>query len=131
MFVRNIGCIGDDGVSIALDDVVCIVGRNNSGKSTLLRAYELAQGGEKFDWSRDRCANAPDDQPSEVILEIHIPEGIGNIGEEWKEVRDGLRILTSRWQWQQSHIGDSKLFPIRQTRKPGQPVKENEGFAED
>lgn len=131
MFVRNIGCIGDEGVSIALDDVVCIVGRNNSGKSTLLRAYELAQGSEKFDWSRDRCANAPEDQPSEVILEIHIPEGIGNIGEEWKEVRDGLRILTSRWQWREDHAGDSKLFPVRQTRRPGQPEEENEGYAED
>lgn len=131
MFVRNIGCIGADGVSIALDDVVCIVGRNNSGKSTLLRAYELAQGSEKFDWSRDRCANAPEDQPSEVILDIHIPEGIGNIGEEWKEVRDGLCILTSRWQWRQKHVGDGKLFPIRQTRRPGQPEDENEGYAED
>ena len=60
MFVRNIGCIGPDGISAALDDVVCIVGRNNSGKSTLLRAYELAQGSEKFDWSRDRFAQAPD-----------------------------------------------------------------------
>ncbi len=131
MFVRNIGCIGDSGVSIALDDVVCVVGRNNSGKSTLLRAYELAQGSEKFDWSRDRCANASDDQPSEVILEIHIPEGIGNIGEEWKEVRDELRILTSRWQWWNDNVGDGKLFPIRQTRKPGQPEEENDGFAED
>ena len=37
MFVRNIGCIGPEGVSVALDDIVCIVGRNNSGKSTLLR----------------------------------------------------------------------------------------------
>ena len=131
MFVRNIGCIGDEGVSVALDDVVCIVGRNNSGKSTLLRAYELAQGSEKFDWSRDRCASAPEDEPSEVILDIHIPEGIGNIGEEWKEVRDGLRILTSRWQWRENHAGDSKLFPVRQTRRPGQPKEANEGYAED
>ena len=131
MFVRNIGCIGPDGFSAALDDVVHIVGRNNSGKSTLLRAYELAQGSEKFDLSRDRFAIAPEDQPSEVVLEIHIPEGIGNINEEWKEERDGLRILTSRWQWWPQHVGDGKLFPIRQTRRPGQDEEENEGFAED
>lgn len=129
MFVRNIGCIGPDGVSVALDDVVCVVGRNNSGKSTLLRAYELAQGSEKFDWSRDRHAHATADQPSEVILEIHIPDGIGNISEEWKEKRGDHRILTSRWQWHESYVGDSKLFPIRQTRRPGQI--ENEGYAED
>lgn len=131
MFVRNIGCIGPDGISAALDDVVCIVGRNNSGKSTLLRAYELAQGSEKFEWSRDRFAQAPEDQPSEVVLEIHIPEGIGNISEEWKEHRGDLRILTSRWQWWPQNVGDGKLVPIRQTRRPGQDEGENEGYAED
>ncbi|WP_353619061.1 AAA family ATPase [Paracidovorax cattleyae] len=36
--VRNIGCIGEDGVAIALDNVVCLVGKNNAGKSTILRA---------------------------------------------------------------------------------------------
>lgn len=131
MFVRNIGCIGPEGVSVALDDVVCIVGRNNSGKSTLLRAYELAQGSEKFDWARDRCAQAPEDQPSEVILQIHIPKGIGNIGEEWKEERDGLRILTSRWQWLPDKVIDGKVAPVRQTRKPDQAIEENGGYAED
>lgn len=131
LFVRNIGCIGPEGVSVALDDIVCIVGRNNSGKSTLLRAYELAQGSEKFDWVRDRCAQAPDDQPSEVILQIHIPKGIGNIGEEWKEERDGLRILTSRWQWLPDNVIDGKVSPVRQTRKPDQAIEENGGYAED
>ena len=42
--VRNIGCIGSDGVEIELDNVVCLVGKNNAGKSTILRAYELAKG---------------------------------------------------------------------------------------
>jgi len=42
--VRNIGCIGNDGVEIELDNVVCLVGKNNAGKSTILRAYELAKG---------------------------------------------------------------------------------------
>ncbi|WP_281992821.1 ATP-dependent nuclease [Sulfitobacter geojensis] len=131
MFVRNIGCIGPDGISVALDDVVCIVGRNNSGKSTLLRAYELAQGSEKFDWSRDRCAQAPEDQPSEVVLDIHIPAGIGNISEDWKEARDGLSIVTSRWQWRPEQVVDGKVSPIRQTRKPGEIKEEGDGYAED
>jgi energy-coupling factor transporter ATP-binding protein EcfA2 len=129
MFVRNIGCIGPDGISVAFDDVVCIVGRNNSGKSTLLRAYELAQGSEKFDWSRDRCAQAPEDQPSEVVLDIHIPAGIGNISEDWKEARDGLSIVTSRWQWRPEQVVDGKVSPIRQTRKPGEIKEEGDGYA--
>ncbi|SDG47734.1 hypothetical protein SAMN04488117_1232 [Celeribacter baekdonensis] len=62
-----------------------------------------------------------------MILEVHIPEGIGNIGEEWKEVRDGLRILTSRWQWREDHAGDNKLLPVRQTLRPGQPARYDHG----
>lgn len=97
--VRNIGCIGDDGTEIELDNIVCLVGKNNAGKSTILRAYELAKGSTTFDTIRDRCQYAPPDHPSEVILEVHIPTGIGNVDEKWKIAKDGLLIVKSRWQW--------------------------------
>lgn len=99
MTARNIGCIGDDGVEIELDNIVCLVGKNNAGKSTILRAYELAKGSAGFDASRDRCQHANPDQPSEVLLDVHIPEGIGNVDAKWKTERDGLLIVKSRWQW--------------------------------
>ncbi len=97
--VRNIGCIGNEGVDIELDNIVCLVGKNNAGKSTILRAYELAKGSAAFDISRDRCQYAPIEQPSEVVLEVHIPTGIGNVDEKWKTEKDGLLIVKSRWQW--------------------------------
>lgn len=97
--VRNIGCIGNDGVEIELDDVVCLVGNNNAGKSTVLRAYELAKGSTAFDPTHDRCQYAPPDEPSEVLLEVHIPDGIGNDDAIWKTEKDGLLIVKSRWQW--------------------------------
>lgn len=99
MTVRNIGCVGAEGLDIELDNVVCIVGKNNAGKSTLLRAYELAKGSVSFDPSQDRHQHAPADQPSEILLEVHIPDGIGNVDARWKIDRDGLRIVRSRWQW--------------------------------
>ena len=76
LVVRNIGCIGPDGVEVALDDVVCLVGKNNAGKSTILRAYELAESPNKFSVARDRCRWTPDDEPSVVELDVHIPAGI-------------------------------------------------------
>lgn len=97
--VRNIGCIGNDGVEIELDNVVCLVGKNNAGKSTILRAYELAKGSAAFELAKDRCQYAPEDQPSEVLLEVHIPDGIGNVDSKWKTEKDGLLIVKSRWQW--------------------------------
>lgn len=98
--VRNIGCIGNDGVEVELDNVVCLVGKNNAGKSTVLRAYELAKGSVAFDFAKDRCQYAPEDQPSEVLLEVHIPDGIGNVDAKWKTEKDGLLIVKSRWQWE-------------------------------
>lgn len=99
IFVRNIGCVGNEGISIDLDNVVCLVGKNNSGKSTVLRAYELAKGTETFDPSRDRCQHATEEQESEVQLDVHIPEHIGNVDARWKTECDGLLIVKSRWQW--------------------------------
>lgn len=99
MTVRNIGCVGAEGLDIELDNVVCVVGKNNAGKSTLLRAYELANGSASFAPSQDRHQHAPADQPSEILLEVHIPDGIGNVDARWKIDRDGLRIVRSRWQW--------------------------------
>lgn len=99
IFVRNIGCIGNDGLSIELDNVVCLVGRNNVGKSTILRAYELARGTISFDGSKDRHQGAEENHPSEIQLEVHIPEGIGNVDAKWKLDIDGLQIVKSRWLW--------------------------------
>jgi energy-coupling factor transporter ATP-binding protein EcfA2 len=114
--VKNLGCIGAGGVETALDDVVCLVGKNNAGKSTILRAYELAQSPNKFNVSRDRCRWTPEGEPSIVELDVHIPEGIANVGEEWKVVEGDLRILKSRWEW---HMDGSM------TRKTWSPTEED------
>lgn len=97
--VRNIGCIGNEGLTVELDNIVCLVGKNNSGKSTILRAYCLAQGAESFVLDRDRCQAAPDEAPCEIELDVHIPTGIGNVDEKWKKKEGELLIVRSRWQW--------------------------------
>lgn len=124
--VRNIGCIGNEGVEIELDDVVCLVGKNNAGKSTVLRAYELAKGSATFDLTKDRCQYAPEDEPSEVLLEVHIPEGIGNVDAKWKTKKEGLLIVKSRWQW-----ASPSYQKVRTTWDPtGGPDSEG-GWAEE
>jgi hypothetical protein len=40
--VTNIGCIGSEGLKVELDDIVCLTGKNDSGKSTLLDSYVYA-----------------------------------------------------------------------------------------
>lgn len=98
MRITNLGCIGPEGCEIALDRVLCLVGANNSGKSTFLRAYELAVGTATFDATNDLCRRAGD-APATVEIWVHIPEGMANIAEKWKEHVGDLRLVRSRWQW--------------------------------
>lgn len=111
--LRNIGCVGDEGLTVDLDNIVCLVGKNNAGKSTILRAYELAVGAESYSVTRDCCQWCPEDAPSEVELEVHIPVGIGNVDEKWKRADGDLLIVRSRWQWSKP---DYK--PVRSTWDP-------------
>lgn len=111
MEVRNLGCIGPAGLEIALDNIVCIVGRNNVGKSTVLRAYELAQGNKEV--GPDDCCKFEEGLLPEVVLDVHIPDGIGNVGSQWKFEVDGLKIVRSRWQWRSPNAK-----PVRQTWDP-------------
>lgn len=96
--VKNIGCIGEEPVVVSLDEIVCLVGRNNAGKSTILTAYQLAKNKLQFT-SSERHQHAAADSPSEIEMEVHIPKGLGNIDEKWKIPRDGKLVVKSRWTW--------------------------------
>ena len=102
MRIVNIGPIGPEGLDVDLDNIVCLVGANNSGKSTVLRAYELALGTEKFTPERDLCKRASEPVAS-VEIWVHIPEGTPNIAERWKAKEDNLLLVRSRWQWADSN----------------------------
>jgi putative ATP-dependent endonuclease of OLD family len=98
MRICNLGCIGPEGCEVALDKVLCLVGGNNTGKSTILRAYELALGTTSFDPAKDLCRRAGD-TPSAVEIWVHIPEGMANIAEKWKITDGALRLVRSKWEW--------------------------------
>lgn len=96
---KNIGCIGSEAVTVRLDDVLCLVGPNNSGKTTILRAYELAVNPNSFEPLRDRCSWARPEEDSEIILDVHIPDGMGNVDHKWKKIDGDHLVVSSRWTW--------------------------------
>ncbi len=52
LIIQNFGCIGASPVIVELDDIVVLVGANNAGKSTILRADERRGKHQKADGKR-------------------------------------------------------------------------------
>lgn len=104
MKICNFGCFGPQGAEIVLDQIVALVGTNNSGKTTVLRAYEAAANNESIQldeiFSKDP-KRYPDfvKSPPTVELWVHIPEGAQNIDAKWKEFKDGMLLVRSKWTW--------------------------------
>jgi len=97
MKITNVGCIGPEGLTVTLDNILCLVGPNNTAKSTVLRAYELARGKQNFT-EGDLCKRAGG-ATAKVELWVHIPAGTPNIAEKWKAVEGNLLMLRSKWEW--------------------------------
>ena len=107
--VANLGCIGNEGLTVAFDNILCLVGDNNSGKSTILRAYELAVGAQAYSYERDYCKRS-NDECTFIEISVHIPEGTTNIAEKWKEKNGDNLVVKSKWEWDQNGIKTRKTY---------------------
>jgi putative ATP-dependent endonuclease of the OLD family len=120
--IANLGCIGAAGVDVEMGDVVCLVGANNTGKSTVLRAYEAAVG--QMELKTDEIHTQEPLQSAVVEMWVHIPAGTENVDEKWKESKDGLLLVRSRWEWS---VSGGK--PVRTTWDPDQAAYAENGKA--
>lgn len=97
--ISNFCCIGQTPVSIELNRIVVLVGANNAGKSTILKAYQYAMDDSKI--SLDDCPNGEFDEnnPPSVELEIWLGSQPGN---EWliTDEQNGRLFLRQRWIWE-------------------------------
>ncbi|MBL8860738.1 MAG: AAA family ATPase [Planctomycetes bacterium] len=102
--VSNFRCIGSKPVEIELDDIVVLVGPNNAGKSSILRAYELVMrdgsGGAQL--SADDFPNgAPDpSNPPTIELETVVYDKTAP-GEQWvrTDALTGEMYVREKWTW--------------------------------
>lgn len=102
LVVRNFRSIGANPVEIELDDIVVLVGPNNVGKSSILRAYEIVmQQGSK------EGKLLINDFPNGVIDSNNLPEvELQTIvfdkapGERWiQETAAGEWLIREKWMW--------------------------------
>ncbi len=116
--VRNLGGIGASGVSFTLDRLVALVGENNLGKSTVLRAYELisnegsGDGELSIEDFPDRVVpKPPEGEPfdqekldalfPQVVLDTIVTATKGIVGEPYAlALPDGKGFrIRERWLW--------------------------------
>ncbi len=107
--VGNIGCISNEGITVSLDNILCLVGENNTGKSTILRAYELAVGTQTYSHERDYCKRSSEENAF-VEIAVHIPEGTANIAEKWKVKKGEYLIVKSKWEWDKNGSKTRKTY---------------------
>lgn len=106
--VRNFRCIGSNPVRVDLDDIVVLVGPNNSGKSSILRAYEIAmsEGANAGKLGIDDFPNGKVDPDQPVEIELVTEVIFGNPGKQWLGGLDGKpakledrKYVKEKWVW--------------------------------
>lgn len=102
LIVTNFCAIGATPVEIELDDIVVLVGPNNAGKSSILRAYEvvMSHGSKKAELTADDFhGGVKDGVCPEIELQTVIHDN--SPGARWiledPETKD--RIVRERWRW--------------------------------
>lgn len=111
LLIKNFRCIGSTSVNIDLNEIVVLVGANNVGKSSILKAYEVAmsQGSAKAKLKLDDFPNNIIDPDNLPEIELHTIVYDNSPGEQWiTTLQNGERLVKERWTWKGE--GD----PIRQ-----------------
>lgn len=103
LIVKNFRCIGSKGVEIDLDEIVVLVGANNVGKSSILRAYELAmcEGSSNAVLKIDDFPNNKIDSSNLPQIELHSIVFDERVGKKWlKETNTPNEwLVIEKWTW--------------------------------
>lgn len=110
LIIRNFCCIGNTPVEIELDQIVVLVGPNNAGKSTILRAYEKITGSSQPELalSEFHLERVNPDSLPEIELHTAIIDVENLPGQSWIDRTSGENIVRERWIWQQPGKGGGK-----------------------
>lgn len=109
LIVKNFRSIGSTPVAIDLNDIVVLVGANNVGKSSILKAYEVAmsEGSLKGKLKLEDFPNNKIDPENLPEIELHTIVFENTPGEKWITVlENGEFLIKERWIWEKE--GDPK-----------------------
>lgn len=108
--IRNLGCIDENGVTVKIDDIVVLIGPNNAGKTTILKAYELFKNSGPMLTSDDFYQNN-ENNPVEIegVFGEITDEDKVQIGEKWLYLNEDDEIVIKyKWHWRKSGVKGEK-----------------------
>jgi putative ATP-dependent endonuclease of OLD family len=120
--IRNFRAIGQQPVEIELDDIVVLVGANNTGKSSILRAYQLVmETGKDGEMVLDDfpAAKIPDgglaaDGLPTIELETVLYADSKAPAEKWIDTKlNGDRHVRERWTWKVPGKPEKRGFDVQ------------------
>jgi len=102
LIIKNFRCIGSTPITIDLDDIVVLVGPNNVGKSSVLKAYEvvMSEGSTAGQLTIDDFPNGKIDSSDLPEIELHTIVFDNSPGAEWmSQTLEGEMLVRERWRW--------------------------------
>ena len=109
--IRNFGCIDGTGVTIKIDNIVVLIGPNNVGKTTVLKAYEVFRS-SGAPQSLENFYQNNEKNPIEIagiFGEIN-EEDKEKIGTKWLYLNeDGENVIKYKWVWNKSEEKGQKF----------------------
>lgn len=103
LIIQNFRSIGTKKVEIELDDIVVLVGPNNVGKSSILRAYEtvMSHGSKEGKLTINDFPNGQVDAKNLPTIELHTIVFDKAPGDRWiQETADGEWLIREKWTWE-------------------------------
>lgn len=117
LIIKNFRCIGATPVTIELDDIVVLVGPNNVGKSSVLKAYEviMSEGSGAGQITIDDFHSGDLNTPPEI--ELHTVVYDNSPGPEWMETTEsGEMLVKERWRWSAPGAPVRRGYNVREQR---------------
>lgn len=107
LIIKNFRTIGSNPVEIDLDDIVVLVGANNCGKSSILRAYEVA-----MNTGSTAGKLLIEDFPNNIVNSEALPEievqtiiSENKPGDRWiKHLPNGEMLIREKWTWSSPNV---------------------------
>lgn len=119
LIIKNFRCIGADPITVDLDDIVVLVGSNNTGKSSILKVYELvmSEGSKAGELTLEDFPRGKPNSDELPEVELHTIVYDNSPGPEWVEtLSTGESLVKERWKWEQPGAPDRRGFNVKEGR---------------